>query len=644
MTNPKPGTQLIFQASDRNSANPAAIPTDEADFLAQQTQSKMSAKGFKPRLSGTLSVNNTAKTIQSAPVATETPTETTSTEVNSEEPTGTASTAAGLSADQIAQLIQTAATAAAQQVQVAAQQQIEQVQQAAQQQVEEVQQQSEAEIQALQTELTAAQQQAARLADVFRLVGQAPASPEGNSESSNSDRRGGIPALITQFDSRREPEGAIKHAFELMADTKACPTKYWTDPNTGDVHTHRDYTVVQRFYREHKQEFRASLEIQMKREGYLRGGTTSDSHATAGATGPSTVPDNYLDVLSLMMRETHSPKYIWWQFPVTINRPGFGPESSIMIPRYNWLDEPTNEAAFLLADLDGTYNDINSSDQALVMTSVPAVVKEYGLGKGGATGTRPVAIPEFYSMYSITSLETALQTRLGHNFNGFEDMMVRNQYFKTTQVRYNNGGRVATSPSQVVTGSDGTLTDTFLRYLYAHATGELQIPTMDDGCLNFVTYPNGVAQLKDSLENKMEAPTPAQILELTNMLTAQGAPEMDVVSGYVGKIENCHIWQQNATSVGTPGSSGVQTETFGSGVGSQTSYSSWLFGRSPVGVGVGMPMQIRQDSSGKFGRMVRYIWLMHVGYVPIDVDPDSTNPANNQQLRVLEIRSLAESV
>jgi hypothetical protein len=221
-------------------------------------------------------------------------------------------------------------------------------------------------------------------------------------------------------------------------------------------------------------------------------------------------------------------------------------------------------------------------------------------------------------------------------------MMIRNQFFQTTQVRYNDSGRVTTNPIDVETGSDGTLSVTFLRYLYAHMTGDLQIPTMDDGCYNLVTYPNGVAQLKDTMDDATEPATEDAIRELTAMLTSQGSPEMDTVSGYVGKVENFHIWQQNATSIGIAGSPGVQNETFG--VGTQTSYSSWAFGRSAVGQGIGMPMQVRMDSSGKFGRMVRYIWLLHAGYIPVDVDPQSTNPANNQQLRVLEIRNLAEAV
>ena len=126
------------------------------------------------------------------------------------------------------------------------------------------------------------------------------------------------------------------------------------------------------------------------------------------------------------------------------------------------------------------------------------------------------------------------------------------------------------------------------------------------------------------------------------MLMAQGSTELDVVSGYVGKVENVHIFQSNATSVGAPGSTGVQTENLG--VGARDTYSSTFFGRSAVGVGYGMPMQVRTDSSGTFGRQTRYIWLMHAGYVQIDVDPDNSTPANNQQLRVIELRTTETEV
>ena len=524
---------------------------------------------------------------------------------------------------------------------------IELAKQQAQEESQQAIAQEQAKLAQAQQALTDQQVELQRFKDVFKLSGSSiphnQRSEQGQSKAAGWTPAQGTPSYIKNFSLSNEPQGAIKHAFNLLESDSACPTKVWLDPHTGDRYNHRDMSVVQNFYRSNKQEVKDSLEMLMKANGFLRGNLVQDA-ASAGYTSPTTVPDNYLTVLSMMMRETHSPKYIWWQFPVTISNPGFGPASSILVPRYSWLDEPQSEADYIGAQIDGTYFEVSNQNQALMMTTVPALVKEYMLGRGTSVSNRAVAIPEFFSAYSLTSLEQALNTRLAHHYRGFEDMMCRKPFMATTQVRYNNGDRVVDTPGQVA--KDGTMTHHFLNYLYAHMVGEMLIPPLEDGSLNLVTNPTAIAQIKDGLDEKMESPTAEQIITLTNMLQADGNTQsIDRVSGYVGTVNGFNLFQSNAHSIGTPGTLGVQTEQVGSPAVATTTYSSWAFGRACVGRGIGMPMEVRSEGAGMFGRSMRWIWIEHSGFVQLDVAPNPAIPSTTgQQTRVIEIRTSANRI
>ena len=526
---------------------------------------------------------------------------------------------------------------------------IELAKQQAQEESQQAIAQEQAKLAQAQQALTDQQVELQRFKDVFKLSGSSIPHNQRSDQSQTTKAAGwtpdkGTPSYLKTFSLSNEPQGAIKHAFDLLSSEAACPTKVWLNPHNGDQYTQRDYTVLQNFYRSNKQEFRDSFECLMKNNGFLRGDLVKD--ATAGYTAPTSTPDNYLTVLSMMMRETHTPHYIWWQFPVTINRPGFGPESSLLIPRYSNLDEVVSEADFVGAQIDGTYFEVNNQNQALVMTTVPAQIREYMLGRGTTVGNRAVAIPEFFSTYSLTSLEQALNVRIGKNYRSFEDYICRQPFMSTNQVRYNNNDRVVDTPG-AVTG-DGMMSHHFLNYLYAHMVGDLQIPPLDNGTLNLVTHPTAIAQIKDGLDEKMESPTSDHIMDLTNMLQSDGNAQMiDKVQGYVGTVNNFNLFVTNAHSVGSPGSVGVQNETLGGtpAIGIQTTYSSWAFGRGVAGRGIGMPMEVRSEGAGNFGRSLRYIWVSHERTVPIDCCPLVSNPATaSQQLRCLEIRTVRSRV
>lgn len=529
--------------------------------------------------------------------------------------TGSSPTAVTLTQDQLSIVIQNALASALKPY--------EDKTAALQQQLNAAQQQADADKAATVEELNRTKTERDKLADVFKLMG-----------SPNPVQKDNLPSFNRHHGVSKEPDGLAKDFIELLADRNACPSVLWTDPNSGDRFVQKDTRIAQRFYRKHKRELLDSLETAMKRQGFLAGNIVTDaatSGVTSGAAG--SVPDSImLEALSTMMRETHSPRYIYWQFPVTVVRLGNGPNANIQIPRYSFLDEPTSVADFELSTLT-TYVDINPNNQALIMTTIPATVREYGLGKGTNIGTRPVAIPEFISAYSLTDLMAALNSRIGHNYHGFEDLAIRSLFAATTQVRYNKNGSVVSIAASVVAGDDGTMSENFLNNLHADFRIS-QIPTYPDGCYTGVLHPIAVAQFKNDLGDQWHPPTEAAIQELTNMLMASGSAETEKVSGYLGKWCGFHLYEQNAHSCGASGTEGVQTENIGGSA--NITRSSYFFGPGAVGRGIGMPMDIRVDNSGTFGRLNRYVWISHESFTVLDLD-SALNP--NQGTRCIEVRT-----
>lgn len=477
-------------------------------------------------------------------------------------------------------------------------------------------------------ELNRTKQERDKLADVFKLMG-----------NPNPRQKDSFPSFNRHHGLGREPDGMAKDFFDLLGDRNACPSAVWIDPNSGDRYLQKDTRIAQRFYRKNKDTLMESLETAFKRQGFLVGNIVTDAAQpgmTSGAAG--SIPDSImLETLSTMMRETHSPKYIYWQFPVTVTRLGNGPGANILVPRYEFLDEPTSIGDYELSTLT-SYTQISNDNQALVMTTVPATVQEYGLGKGNKVATRAVAIPEFVSAYSLTDLMTALNTRLGHNYNGVEDLAIRGLYARTTRVYYNNRGRVAASPGDLSAGSGGILTENFLNNLYAQMQMD-DIWTYPDGCYSGTLSPMQVAQLKNDLGEQWHPATPTEIQDLTNMLMAAGAPEMERVSQYLGKYCGFHLYQQNSHSKGAPGSEGVHSENIAGA--SHTTRSNYFFGPGAVGRGIGMPMSVRMDDAGTFKRLNRYVWLSFESYTLLDLD-SAINPT--QQTRCVEVRCLDQEV
>lgn len=433
-------------------------------------------------------------------------------------------------------------------------------------------------------------------------------------------------------DSRYNPQTLVTGAKmdaptalrEFESIHKDSNRKYWSDPRTAETFEHIDTTKIDRFIREHRNEIRDGMEALAKQNGLLRG---SDS-----PTARVDIPQAYLTYLSSFMRQTHTPKFNFWQFADVKVEMGKGMGDTVQVPRTNYSNTGT-----LLTDWELTPGTpIVATSQAVSMSNVTATLKEYGMGKNGTI--EPIAIPEFILANSQIQLETIVQRNLGFNYNQYEEIAARSLWFANTKTLYNNAGSVVTTaPGVTATAAtakyrSGALSYQFLINLYAYMSGQ-QIPAYSNGCYGLELHEFALAQLKSSLSDRNQYLNPGDMADITNIFRASTMSEMGRISGYQGTIGNFMIFSTNNISMGLAGTIGAQTETLG-GV-AQTSRTSFAFGANSIGRGTGMAATIRRQIEDDFGRMNRWLWLAHEGWVQLDVD----NAFPGQQTRVFKINT-----
>ncbi|MBW4540714.1 MAG: hypothetical protein KME43_16420 [Myxacorys chilensis ATA2-1-KO14] len=478
------------------------------------------------------------------------------------------------------------------------------------------------ELQTTQTDLQTAKQERDRLAGVFQVMGKA-------TPVNGVDR--GFP-MVNKVTSTRSDRaiGAAADFLNIYEDSSQTP-KYAHENSQGNVVVSKDFTNLKRFLREGDslQHVRNDMEAYAKANGLLRASLGRDN------TTKVTIPDGFLAYLSTVMRMTHNPSFIFWQFIKVKLDMGRGQGDAIKVPRFAYNSAPTNSSARLLSG-NGTYARITNSRQGLTQGSVSCLLQEWGLGLDA--NSPPILIPQFVSANSIIELESILQRNLNYDYEYWEDMKIRELWAPSSRVVYNSKGFVTATPADLVASSDGTLTESFMDDLYGYMRG-LQIPTYEDGCYGLATHSKGRSQIRKSLNNKFQYTGEQGLEELVNTLSVATNQEMGKVSGYLGKISNFHVFETNATSMGAAGTEGVQNETLGAG--SKLTRTSYAFGADTIGRGVGSEMEIRRSNDDDFQRSDSYIWRSEEGFCPLDVDPTGYSDASTvpQQLRVIKVNT-----
>src|SRR6476646_1723573 len=331
-----------------------------------------------------------------------------------------------------------------------------------------------------------------RLELIFAALGRPTPAQGGDSLGLGPN---GFPMVNTRTSARNDRMlGAAADFANILENVTDTPRRHYVNSANGEQFVQRDYRNLTRFYRKNKDQIRADMEKWVRGVGLLQGWKTWETGDAS--TLKTDIPAAFLVYLSTVLRETHTSRFVFWQFTFNQLELGKGPGDTIQVARFRYLPEPTSLADRTLTPGTST----NSSNQPLTLgTTQNIVLQELGLGKDSANAA--LAIPEFISAYSLLSLETAMQTRLGHDYYATEDIAVRSLLAASTRVVYNNGGSITTTPGDVGTGDDGTITEEFLNSLYSYMSSQ-KIPAMDDGCFVLVLHTTGLGQLKNSLSSK----------------------------------------------------------------------------------------------------------------------------------------------
>ncbi|MGB3208682.1 MAG: hypothetical protein WBB28_27145 [Crinalium sp.] len=473
----------------------------------------------------------------------------------------------------------------------------------------------------LQQRIEAEKKQKDTLAQMFSEFGYVPGEDGGDRSGGHayiapSSMRGGMSA-----------DDAQKEFLRILDSRDATPTAMWCSPYTGETFLQKDTSKAARFIREHRELLRDGMENLAKKNGLLRGKSSSYAGRDA-ATTAADIPPAFLDYLSAFVRMAHSPKFIFHQFANKRLELGKGPGDVIQVPRIAYAETGTATSDWELTP--GT--PITSEDQPINASSVSVTLREYGMGKNSSL--RPIGIPEFVMSTSLLDLEQALQRNIGHNYNEFQDLSLRTLWLATTRVVYNKKDTVVTSAGSVAAGDGGTMTYKFLNDLYAYMCS-LNIPAYMNGKYGIVLHSKALAQLKNDLAGQNQYLDKQSMEDLTNIFNAATQSDVDKISGYEGDIGNFMVFSTNAISLGAAGTPGSQTETIGGS--SNVTRSSLAFGADTVCQATGLSMEIREETNSSFGRLRRYIWKSHEGFGYLDVD-SAIDP--NQSLRVIECRSV----
>jgi hypothetical protein len=460
-------------------------------------------------------------------------------------------------------------------------------------------------------------------------IKEARATFAGYESAKKSQKPIAMPNVNTLLSPNRDRTDGLVREWEQAIDS--CPKAYYVKKSTGENFIQRDWTEAKRFFHANRSELRVALERQAREFGLLQGNTQPVQGSERASTLKTDIAPALLDYLSMFMRETHTQRYVFWQFPFYNLELGRGPGDVIQVPRLRWLAEASSVADRTLTP--GT--SLNTARQNLAINSVSITLGERGLGKAGLAGAEPVGIPEFVAATSMINLENAVRKVLGHDYEAYVDLSIRSRMDATTAIIYNNGGQIETSVGNLNTASGGTMTEAFLNNLYSHIAGTRSVPTFDDGSIGLVLSSKPLAQLKNSLAARNQYIEKTSMEELTNIMSVGTNQEFATVSGYVGKFCGFQIFSSNAFSEGAATTEGVQSQT--TGAGARLTRTSYAFGCNAIARAVGMEAEIRASEVTEFKRLQSYIWVSHETTADLDVDAGINA---EQQTRVFDIRTL----
>lgn len=477
---------------------------------------------------------------------------------------------------------------------------------------------TEAELQATKQKLEATEAEkevavkdAKKMEDLGKLMGDTQAV----------DTKQPLTVLGEGSQEMRNYERLIQQAPKSLVDTESM----------GSV-LHMDSRPVDEYWRKYRNQIRDGVEAVMREAGFLQG---AGQRSVEAATLPADIPSVAFQYLSAFVRQNRFEDLIHWQFANTAAAPGVPPRLNTGVPRYPYNTRPTSTAQReLTPGTDITTSTNNVSEKLALIT-----IKELGLGKD--SDNPPLGLTSFVRAFSMADLEMIVERNLGMDYQAYKDLCLYSRWFGTDRIVYNNNGAVTTTATDVVSGSQGTITRNFLLALRSYMK-TLRIAPFRDGYYGLVLNPTAIAQYFQNLTEQERFVSPEQRDIVSQVLQAMtGEYFGGQVSGYRGTHDGFHIFEQNVYGIGSPGDTGTQTVTFGTGVSAQTCDSNFAFGANTIAWATALPVEIRQDEVTNFNRRNRYIWYSHEAAGDLDVIDDS---ATGQELRVIQVRNLRTPV
>jgi hypothetical protein len=378
----------------------------------------------------------------------------------------------------------------------------------------------------------------------------------------------------------------------------------------------------------------------LKRNGLF--GSSSNVTFNAGVI-PADIVGGFLPFLSGLMRFTHRSNYIMWQFPNIKIQWEKNRGDTMQVWRYALNTPPTTVSSWQLSG-NGTFANLTDNRQGVQTGTVDVVLKEWGMGKIGATGNEPYFVANFTEQTSAIDIFNLFDINIARNYMIFEDLAIWSLITPTSAVVYINNNEIETNPLNLVVGSGGLCTASALRSEYEYMAA-MKIPKYEGNYYAKILDDYSFNQLADSLVtiDRQAFLNPATMEEQLSVTSAlQSITDIDQISGYHGVVSGFHIFSQNERGMGAPGTPGVQNVT--TGAGSKKTRSTYNLGADSISRGVGMPMEIRSRTGEiLWNRASEFAWFSHESFDPLDVDATGYSDTSDvpQQTRVIEVRYLA---
>ena len=428
-----------------------------------------------------------------------------------------------------------------------------------------------------------------------------------------------------------------------------CPEKEVLSKLNQTPRTNKFTEPLDQFVKNNRKEIYSAFDRILQDKGYHALMDTVNNTAAGGfggfggsvyntGTSSATMPSMFLPVLSSLVRTTHDLSLnVLKQFADNIFRLDAAIAERIIVPRVAHLPQGETAEEYILTP--GFRTAAGSS--SVIATNAYIEMREWG--RGARDYLQPVAVPDFAMQLTTAGLVQLAGDRLFRDYCLAIELAIYQVLAATTATVYNDDNQQLGLEGAANVNAGGTMTKEYLIWLGSYMHSELKIPTLSDGKYIIVLNGKAKAQLMTSMQEFYRVRSPGDLEAVTSILNATYNAEATTSPGYLGSYGMFHMYESSLFGAGGAGSRGVQSEVFGTGE-TLLTRDSYAFGNAVIGNVIATPFNIHMSSNTDFGRMMTLTWRSIQGIGALDVDPNSVNYPNDQQLRVLKVRNTDKSI